>query len=312
MMTVALVTGSNGFCARHLLHRLEQEEHLTVIGADLDTIGPHEVGLDGYYPVDIRRWGDLETLVKRIKPDWIFHLAGSSASAASELLEVNLVGTVHLLEAVAIHAPRCQVLLVGSAAEYGNIPTERLPVNEDELCRPMGPYGLSKNLMSTAGLYYANRKGLKIVIVRPFNLVGAGIPGNLVVGALLDRIRHVLISDTGGVIQIGNLESARDFLAVEDAVDSYVRAIRSNHWGEIFNLCSGQPRTIRSVVEKMLHFSPRALQLQVDPRLFRVDEIMISYGNPLKAAKVFGHQVKIPLEVSLRAAWDHVMQGVDL
>ena len=130
-----------------------------------------------------------------------------------------------------------------------------MPLAEDHECRPVGPYGLSKHAMTLAALDHARADGTKVIVARPFNLVGAGMPTNLVAGAIAQRTRQALARGES-TITVGNANTQRDFIAVEDAVEAYVKLLQSGAWGEVFNICSGQATSIESIIQTLLSFSP--------------------------------------------------------
>ena len=189
------------------------------------------------------------------------------------------MGTVHLLEAVRQECHSTRVLLVGSAAEYGFVGKDELPVIENTPCRPHGPYGLSKYASTLTGLDWSRQFGIKVVIARPFNIIGAGISPNLFAGALMARAREALARPGDPVVKVGNLDSQRDFIAVEDAVEAYMLMLEGDYWGEVFNICSGRPLKVRSLAEMLLAHSSRPIRLEVDLALVRGDEVNVVYGN---------------------------------
>jgi GDP-4-dehydro-6-deoxy-D-mannose reductase len=305
-VTTALITGAGGFCARALACRLEEER---VVGSGRRAEPADGKGLDDYEQVDITDAGKMSDLVARVKPDWIFHLAGVFRSEPVEIFRINFMGTVSLLEAARTEAPDARVVVVGSAAEYGIVQEADLPLTEETACHPKGAYGVSKHAVTLLALDYATRTGMKVVVARPFNAVGAGIPGQLVLGAVLRRVKDALLSGRDR-ISIGNLDSSRDFVSVEDLADAYVRMVQADRWGDVFQLCSGKPVKIRSLVELALTFAPRPISLEIDSTLVRPTEIPVAYGSPKKAQDAFGFRPSVPLEDAVRAAWDCEMQEV--
>lgn len=307
-MTTALVTGAGGFTARHLVRRLRDERNLRVVGAGRN----HPANarrFDRFYRLDLRDAEAVQRLIRHERPTWIFHLAAIRSGSDREVLSVNVAGTLNLLEAVRRFSPRSRVVLVGSAAEYGPIPVSRQPVAETETCRPTGAYGLGKLAATRMAELYHRRYGLKVVVARPFNLVGAGVTGEVVIGAALRRFRSVQEGRGPCRIRMGNLDSQRDFLAVEDAVDALVRIVKGQYWGEVFHLCSGQATPIREAVRSLFSHSPRPVRLQTDRTLVRRGDLPIFYGSFRKAQRAFGFCPTIPLSESLRAAWEDEFGG---
>ncbi len=307
-MPMALVTGATGFCGRHLVSLLAQRGSLRVIGTATAKAPANPLPFSDYIAADLSDLAQVEDLVRSAKPDLVFHLAGKRGPAAEEVYRANLEGTLNLLEALRTHAPNSRVLLVGSAAEYGHLREQDVPVCEDHPCRPVGAYAASKYAVTLAGLDYAHNRKLKVVVARPFNIVGAAIPESLLVGAILARTRHALQAGIEPLsIKVGDLETRRDFLAVQDVATAYVRMLEGEFWGEVFNLCSGQPQRVRDVLAQLLSCSPRPILLEIDPALLREREARISYGSFDKARGAFGFTPMTPLKDALRAAWDYAM-----
>jgi len=308
----ALITGVGGFCGAHLVSRLRYEDNTMIAGLDRMPEPPPHVSLDRYFEADITEANGLSFALRAFRPDFVFHLAGLSGNSVSAtcIYEVNVTGTVRLLDAVRCHAPDCNVLLVGSAAEYGPVDADALPAKEEMPCHPVGPYAISKYAATLIGLDYARRLGLKVVVVRPSNIVGPGVPTSLVVGALIARAKEALAS-SHPVVKVGDSDSERDFIAVSDAVDAYVRLAQAGFRGEIFNICFGRAYSIRRIAEILLSNASRPITLQLDPDLVPPSPIRCFYGSYEKAAEAIGFRPSASLEKMLKAAWVSEM-GVSL
>lgn len=292
----------------HLAKRLSVEEGTLIVGADWAEPTNGRCILDNFARLDLREYVQVADLLRRVRPDLVFHLAGIQQGEVRDIYRTNIMGTVHLLEAVRQECHSARVLLVGSAAEYGFVGKDELPVTESTTCRPRGPYGLSKYASTLAGLDWSRQFGMKVVIARPFNIIGAGISPNLFAGALLARAREALARPGDPVIKVGNLESQRDFIAVEDAVEAYRLMLGGDYWGEVFNICSGHPLKISSLAEMLLAHSSRPIRLEVDPALVRSDEINVMYGNGEKARRLLGFQPRVSVEESVNRIWREGME----
>jgi GDP-4-dehydro-6-deoxy-D-mannose reductase len=303
-----LVTGANGFCARHLILRLTARGQTRVHGADIHAGPAKGLVLNSYTSLDVSNQTQVEALIDSLRPDRIFHLAGRHQGTPIEIYRVNFMGSVHLLEAVRHRAPQARVLMVGSAAEYGHVPPAAMPVLESFPCRPLSPYGISKYAVTLTTRDYADRHGIKVITARPFNIVGAGLPGDLMVGAVLGRIKAASTSGCEPLcIPVGNLGTERDFVAVEDVVEAYTAMLETQSWGDVFNLCSGEPRTVQSVLETLVSHSTRTVHWRVDPQLVRSADVPCLFGSFDKARAVFGFAPKRPLEAALASAWKAAM-----
>jgi len=298
----SLVLGAAGFCGRHLLRRIKEEADSEIIGADI-VRNPSGLACDGYSAVDITQADQVAELFAREQPDRVYDLAGINAGQTADIYKVNVIGRVNTMEAVRTQCAGAAVLLVGSAAEYGIIPEADCPVTEEHECKPIGPYGLSKYAATQIALGYFRQYQLRLVIARPFNVVGAGMPDSLLLGAVIRRAKTALAKSDPAVIRTGNLESQRDFIDVGDLVDAYVKLLSSDRWGETYNICSGQPVPIRRLVDLALSHAHRDVALEADPALMRTVDAPVVYGSFEKAHAAFGFQPRTSLEESVRAAW---------
>jgi len=307
-MPIALITGCNGFCGIHLRRRLTVEAGIRILGVGREPNASQPENMDDYIQGDMCEGAWVDELVQRTSPEIVFHLVGSAQRSPSELYQTNFFSALHLLESLRVHVPEARVLLVGSASEYGEVTTQQLPLTEEVVCEPKDHYGASKHAMTLVGLKYAHFYRMKVVVARPFNIIGPGIPNYLLLGAVLSRAKEALKSSGAPTIKIGRLDSERDFVAIGDVVEGYVRMIFGSFWGEVFNLCSGEPRSVQSIVDSLLQHSDRPIRIEVDASLQRSSDQKTIYGDWRKAHRAFGYRPSIPLETVLCDVWNQEMK----
>jgi GDP-4-dehydro-6-deoxy-D-mannose reductase len=308
-MKTALVTGALGFCGRHLIYKLRENGDIRVCGIDMVENVPPGVFLDEYVCADICSQERVDHAIELLKPDLVFHLAGVIGDDSFSTYNVNFMGSLHLLESVRKYAPESRVVLIGSSAEYSFASPDDFPLTENYPCHPVTAYGISKHATVLAGTNYFQHHGLKVVIARPFNIIGPGIPPTLVVGAILKRMNDSLRRKDDPVIKMGNLDTERDFVDVDDAVSAYIKMAQGDYWGEVFNICSGKPYSIRKIVEMIGSFSNLAVRIEQDPALIRSLDIKVSYGNYEKAHKAFGFAPVADIEMTLLKTWRYYMEN---
>ena len=274
------VTGGRGFVGARLASRLRSEGHVP-FGDD------HEVDV-----TDSARVADL---IVREVPGAIIHLAGVSfvpdASRDPMLAwRVNYAGTRIVLDAVARHAPATRILVVTSGLVYGPCPDLETPLDESAALAPKGPYASSKAAADMlAGRYAAN--GLDIVRLRPFNHTGAGRPEHFVESSFARQIAEIEAGRREAVIRVGNLDAVRDFLHVDDVIGAYVRLLGPRGPAGPYNVSSGQPLTIRTVLETLLAASDADPRIEVDPDLWR--EADASFGTSTRLQHAAGWQPRV-------------------
>ena len=175
------ITGANGFVGRWLSEELRAVGH--------EPIAPEP-------DFDIRRTDDVRSWLRSTTPDAIAHLAavsfGPDARARpEETFDINVGGTIVLLEvARALPSPPV-VLIAGSSEVYGVPSLVDLPLHEMSRLAPVGPYGLSKLAQEAVGLAWAQRNDLRLVATRSFNHIGPGQRPDFVVPALTGRLLAV-------------------------------------------------------------------------------------------------------------------------
>jgi GDP-4-dehydro-6-deoxy-D-mannose reductase len=268
-----LVTGSGGFVGQHLCR------HLTSIG---DEVIPCP-GPDGAGSLDVTDAEAVKRHILHVRPEGIIHLAGVSSVAWSHLnalttFRVNATGTVNLLQAVREALPTARLLLVGSGEMYGRL-SEGHRAREEDPLRPLSPYAASKCAAEDVARQYAASYGLQVVCARPFNHVGPGQAQHFVVPSFTRQIADVKQGRRQPVIEVGDLSPVRDFLHVEDVIRGYRLLLEKGGAGTPYNLCSGEPLSIRALLDQLLELAGIHLDVKVDPARVRPAEIPWLVGD---------------------------------
>lgn len=294
----ALITGAAGFVGRHLANHL-RDQGLAVHGLDRPGVPvPADLYIN-WHPCDVTDTAQVATVIGRVQPDYVFHLAAliKSESLAS-LLAVNVLGTQNVLDALVAAQPEARVLVTGSSAEYGLVQPDELPIREENPLRPLGPYGVSKVAQSLLAAQYFYRHNLAVMRTRTFNLTGPGEPDTLVGSAFARQIAEIERGLRPPVLKVGNLESARDFVDVRDAVRAYWRLAQYGEAGEVYNVCSGVSIVIEDILEFLLSCSLVPADVHTDTVRFSKDDVLLSRGDPAKC-KLAGWTPTTSLDQSL-------------
>lgn len=302
-MNRVVVTGADGFTGPHLVTELTRRGCREVLGLGLAESLPFSRPGYRYRRVDVTDSATLGPAIKAFRPDAVFHLAGRMSGTPPEVFHANLIGTVSLLTALREYAQGVAVLVIGSSAEYGRAFDSGIRVAEDATCEPYGPYALSKYAATLAALDAHREWQAQVVVARPFNLVGAGIPSTLIAGALMDRVLEGMRDSSTDAVEMGRTDTFRDFIAVEDAVDAYIRLLDTRRWGEVFNVCSGQATSIAALAEMMLSFSTRPLSLRTASEFVRPHDVLVAVGCPDKTEAACGFAASRPVRNALLSAW---------
>ena len=223
---------------------------------------------------DITQPEVVRQVVAEVKPDLIIHLAAQSSVSASwkdpsGTLRVNAGGTIHLLEALRSEQLTPRVVLVGSGEQYGMVRPEDNPIREECPFRPANPYAASKAAQDLYGYQYFVAYGLPILRARPFNHFGPRQTSTFVIANFARQIALIEAEKAEPVLSVGNLQARRDFLPVEDVVAAYLAIAEQGRPGEAYNIGSGQARSIRAMLDLLLTFARRSIQLREDPARLR-------------------------------------------
>jgi GDP-4-dehydro-6-deoxy-D-mannose reductase len=215
---------------------------------------------------------------------------------------VNFLGAHALLEAVARHAPHARVLLVGSGEVYGTAEPGAPPFTEASPMCPRSPYARSKAAADLLGRSYQDR-GLDVVRLRPFNHTGAGQSDVFVASSFARQLVEIERGTRAGSIEVGNLDSVRDFLDVSDVVEAYALLCEPGAPAGAYNVASGRGVSAGVLLQCLSALAGLAPRIQVDPARVRPTDQSVGDAARLRAAT--GWAPKVPLEVTLEHLLAH-------
>jgi GDP-4-dehydro-6-deoxy-D-mannose reductase len=259
---------------------------------------------------DIRDGNSVKEALQASRPDYIFHLAAQSFVPTSwrapvETLTTNVIGQVHLLEAVRALKLDCRIQIAGSSEEYGLVREDEVPVTEANALRPLSPYGVSKVGQDLLGYQYHRTYGMHIVRTRAFNHTGPRRGEVFAESSFARQIAEIEAGKREPVLLVGNLEAKRDYSDVRDIVRAYLLALEKGLSGEVYNICSGQTHTIQAVLDLLLSFTRSKIEVQQDPARMRPSDVMVLLGDCSKFRQQTGWEPTIPLAQTLRDLLDH-------
>ena len=263
-----LVTGLTGFVGAYLA------SHLASQGDEVFGIG---LGArpDAAFPAiecDLLDFDKMASLIGDFGPDQVYHLAALTNPSESlkkprEYYQVNVQGTLNLLDALWQQHIDAKILLVSSSQVYGKASPGVL-ISEDSLLKPNNPYASSKWLCEEIGLQYRKHFASRVVITRSFNHTG---PGQSEAFVISDFCRQIAIREREAArsgksdqkMLVGNLHSTVDFLDVRDVVRAYSGLAAKGVEGEIYNVCSGVGTQISEILDTAINLTELKLELEV-------------------------------------------------
>jgi nucleoside-diphosphate-sugar epimerase len=269
-----LVTGADGFVGRVLLARLRER-------------GAEAVASDRA-ELDVTDEARVRAQVAALRPDAVAHLAAISFVPEAEAdrgraFRVNYLGTRNVLAAVAAAAPRARVLLVSSSAVYGPATAGAPPFDESAPLRPASAYARTKAAADLLGAAWA-AQGLAVWRVRPWNHTGAGRPARFVESSFARQLAEIEAGLRPPRLEVGALDSQRDFLHVEDVVAAYLALLEGRAEPGAYNVASGSGITIRALLERLLAHTRASPEVVVDAARLRAPDASVGSAARLTAA----------------------------
>jgi GDP-4-dehydro-6-deoxy-D-mannose reductase len=306
----ALVTGAEGFIGSHLVKFLQAK--------DWNVIGGYRLHDSNSFPklpnlrfeqCDLCNGQRVEQIFREYKPTHVFHLGAQSLPTVSwadpvGTFESNVLGSLHLFEAIRHQEPHPVVVSACSSAEYGNVPASAIPVTEEQPLLPLHPYGISKVCLDLLAREYFLDYKIPAVNIRLFNTTGPGKTND----APSDFVRQIARIKKGlqePVIEVGNLKPRRAFLDVGDTVEGFYLAALKGKRGEAYNLCAAETYEIGDLLLAAIRLSGVKVEIRVVDRLLRPSDEKIIFGDTRKIRMDTGWKPLRTLEETLTAMLEH-------
>lgn len=308
-MKKALIIGAAGFVGNYLIDHIQKNciWSIAVTKMEQETILCENVDV---YNLNILDKTAVEELLKSIRPDYIFHLAAQSSVALSwknpdMTVDVNIKGTLYVLDAVRSLDYKPRVLLIGSGEEYGHVRPDEIPIVEDNVSRPGNLYAATKACQNMVGKIYADAYKMDIMSVRAFNHLG---PNQAPLFAAADFCKQVAEIEAGKhepILKVGNLNAIRDFTDVRDVVRAYVMLMEKGTAGETYNVGSGNAIKISDLLDRIISMSDAEIRVEVDPDKLRPVDVPIIEADVSKIYQCCGWKKEIPLETTLKETLEY-------
>jgi len=312
-MVRCLITGITGFSGSHLAEyclnqgyevfgltrgRYHQYNFINHIKNQITLIGG-----------DLSDFNSMRKLLENSEPDIIFHLGAMTSvpiswRAPKLTIDSNTLGTLNLLESIRKSKYNPKILNIGTSEEYGLVYPNEVPIKEENPLRPLSPYAVSKIASDLLGYQYHQSYGLKIIRVRPFNIVGTRGGREIVTAEFAYQLIEIENGIRNSYIRVGNLNSIRDFNDVRDIIRAYDLAIKKCDYGTVYNICSQSGITIRELLNKMISLSyvinKKKIRIEGEDKRMRPSDVENLIGDSTKFRKKTGWKPEISLEKSLQ------------
>ncbi len=295
-----LVTGHSGFVGQHLLARPGWEDtpfKLVLLPSAFDL---HSVEA-------------MKAALATGAFDHVIHLAAQSNVPVSisdpvDSFDVNVLGTVRLLEILRENKFTGRFLYVSSGDVYGIVGGDQFPVTELSPVRPANPYAASKVAAEVAALSWGRQAGFEVIVARAFNHIGAGQGTSFAVPRFADALARMKLSKMPPVLTTGRLDVTRDFLDVRDVIGAYLALLIKGRGGEIYNICSGVERRLDAVLGQLIDVAGIDVELRQDPALMRPVDLPRMVGDASKLRLHTDWTPRIPFPETLHSVFTYFLK----
>ncbi len=307
-MKKGLVIGAAGFVGKYLLeemHASGMECYATKLAHE-----KLEISYTTVYDLDIMSKEDILSLLFEVRPDYIFHLAAQSSVGLAWknpglTVDINIKGSLNVMDAIRELDYKPRVLLIGSGEEYGHIRPGETPITENNLLRPGNIYAATKACQNMIGNIYSKAYDMELMMVRAFNHIGPGQAPMFVVSDFCKQVAEIEKGLREPVMKVGNLAAKRDFTDVRDVVKSYVKLVAAGRAGETYNVGSGNAKAIQEILDMIVSMSTATINVEIDPAKLRPVDVPIIEADIAKIKELTGWEPKIPLEQTIQETLDY-------
>ncbi|WP_150616953.1 GDP-mannose 4,6-dehydratase [Pseudomonas fluorescens] len=286
------ITGLSGFVGQHIQSRLALPDSSWEL-------------LPAATPYDLTDAGSLVDLWPQL-PDAVIHLAGQTFVPEAfrdpaRTLDINLFGTLNLLQALKARGFVGTFLYVSSGDIYGQVAESALPITELQPPCPRNPYAVSKLSAEFLSLQWGLSEQWPVLVARPFNHIGTGQKDSFVIASAARQISRIKQGLQAPQLEVGDIDVTRDFLDVGDVISAYFALLEKGQPGQVYNICSGREQSIRSLIEQLADLAEVEMQLVQDAaRMRRADQRRVC-GSHAKLSTATGWSPDITTQQSLRA-----------
>jgi GDP-4-dehydro-6-deoxy-D-mannose reductase len=299
----ALIIGGAGFVGSYLIDHLISDCYWSVVATKLENEVIEHPEVE-QYDLNILNKQSIIDLLYKVHPDYIFHLAAQSSVALSwknpaMTIDVNIKGSINVLDAIRELDYKPRILLIGSGEEYGHIHPEEIPIAETNHTRPGNIYAATKACQNMLGKIYSDAYQMDIVMVRAFNHIGPKQAPLFVVADFCKQVAEIEKGLREPLISVGNLSAKRDFTDVRDVVRAYSLLMQYGKAGETYNIGSGQAISIEDILNLILSCSTAEINVEIDSSKLRPVDVPIIEADITKLVECTGWEKLITLQESV-------------
>jgi GDPmannose 4,6-dehydratase/GDP-4-dehydro-6-deoxy-D-mannose reductase len=244
-----------------------------------------------------------QKIIKKVNPDLIFHLASTANVRESfdlprKTIENNNAVTLNLLEVIRINKINPLIIICSTSEVYGKVSKKDIPIKETKNINPVNPYSVSKAFQDLLSQSYFKSYGLKIIITRMFSYTNAR-RNDLFQTAFANQIANIERGKKKILIH-GNLNSVRNIIDINDAMEAYWLTAKRGKIGEIYNISGKKVITVGNYLKELKKLSYVKIKSKIDKKLLRPVDVTLQIANTKKFVRDTHWSPKISFKKSMK------------
>ncbi len=254
------------------------------------------------HEADLMDFGSVFSVLEKVRPDAIFHLAAFANVRASFLtphtfLSNNILGTSNLLEAIRATQINPIIQLCSTSEVYGQIDPKDVPIRENAPLRPVSPYAVSKAAQDLLGWSYYASYQMRIIRTRMFTYLNPR-RSDLFASSFAKQVAWIE-RDLQKELSHGNLESVRTIIDVRDAMHAYWLTILHCRPGEAYNIGGNTVMKVGDFLDQLITLSKANIKIRCDPNLLRPSDVTLQVPCIEKFSNETGWKPQYSFEESM-------------
>ena len=319
-MSKILITGVSGFCGSHLAEYCLSKKDKVFGTMMYHHLGDEERNIEKIknkitlFHGDLTDYGFVYSVIEKVKPDVIFHLAAQSYvkesfDAPEMTLKNNIFPELYIFESIRrLNLVNKTVLQIAcSSEEYGMVNELECPITEYNDLRPLSTYAVSKITQDFLAQQYHQSYGIKTVITRAFNHEGPRRGRMFVTSTFAEQVAKIELGLQENVIKVGNLEAERDFTDVRDMVRAYYLAVNKCNYGIPYNIGSGKCYRMSDILDilKGITTFKGYIRIEEDKKRMRASDVPLLLACNVRFVRETDWKPEISFEKTMKDLLDY-------
>ena len=266
------------------------------------------------HEADLMDFGSVFSVLDKVRPDAIFHLAAFANVRASFLtpntfLSNNILGTSNLFEAIRTTQLDPIIQLCSSSEVYGQIDPNDVPIKENAPLKPVSPYAVSKAAQDLLGWSYYASYQMRIIRTRMFTYLNPR-RSDLFASSFAKQVAWI---ERGLQKELthGNLDSVRTIIDVRDAMHAYWLTILRCRPGEAYNIGGNTVIKVGDFLDQLITLSKANIKIRCDPNLLRPSDVTLQIPCIEKFSNETGWKPQYSFEDSMNNLLEYWRKKAD-